>query len=296
LFRIVRKPQRSGLAAELLESLFCGLPRLARRMAVFVAAGDESDGAKQDGYFLYGGFVAPIRDWIDWFVPAWEERVLNPKPRIPYLHMVEMRSSSWRKDFGLTESQAERRIDEAARVICSMGSLQLLTTWIDGGHFRSVFKGARIAKKGPQVGAYSFDPDYIGFLGFAYNGIEYVAEHYPDAEKVDFVVERKKTVSHYVPNYLGMLKEFMDKQGRADLVKLIGEVTFGEKERVPLQAADMAMWHIRRARSGESDSQDQRRLKLMFDGRPHTFNEVPTDGVEAIARRAHERFNRGGAV
>lgn len=265
-------------------------------MAVFVAAGDESDGAKQEGYFLYGGFVAPIRDWIDWFAPAWEERVLYVEPRIPYLHMVEIRSESWRNRYGLTETQAERRVDEAARVIRSMGSLQLLTTWIDGGHFRSVFKGARIARKGPQAGAYSFDPDYVGFLGFAYNAIEYVAEHYPDAEKVDFVVERKKKVSHYVPNYLAMLKEFMEKEGRVDLVNLIGEVTPGEKERVPLQAADMAMWHIRRSRSRESDSQDERRLNVMFEGRSHTFNEVPQDGVEAIARRAVERINRGGVA
>ena len=50
-------------------------------MAVFVAAGDESERGEQKGAFLYGGFVGPSRDWIDWFAPAGEERVLNVLPR-----------------------------------------------------------------------------------------------------------------------------------------------------------------------------------------------------------------------
>ena len=80
MLRLVRKRQRAGLAAELVGSLFCGLPRIEKRMAVFVAAADESDAPTRDGAFLYGGFVAPFVDWHQWFTPAWEERVLNKVP------------------------------------------------------------------------------------------------------------------------------------------------------------------------------------------------------------------------
>jgi len=46
-------------------------------MSLFTAFGDESDGGDQTGPFVFGGFVAPTRDWVDYFTPAWEERVLN---------------------------------------------------------------------------------------------------------------------------------------------------------------------------------------------------------------------------
>jgi hypothetical protein len=101
-------------------------------MAVFLAAADESDGAFQRGPFLFGGFVAPTNDWIDWFVPAWEERVLNRHPAIPYLHMVDIRSARWREKNGLTWDDAEHRVDEATRIIGSMGSLMPVRTLMDG--------------------------------------------------------------------------------------------------------------------------------------------------------------------
>ena len=82
-------------------------------MTVFIAAGDEADDPAQAGTFLYGAFVAPLWDWQDWFSPAWEERVLNQHPPIPYLHMTEIRSSRWRMKHGITQSQSERRVDEA---------------------------------------------------------------------------------------------------------------------------------------------------------------------------------------
>jgi hypothetical protein len=212
------------------------------------------------------------------------------------MHMVEVRSRKWRKQYGLSGVEAERRVDEAARIIRSMGSLQLLTTWLDGGHFRGTFKGARIAQSGPQFGAYSFQPDYIGFLGFAYNALEYVKQHHPDAEKVDFVIERKDGVSHHMPNYLKILEDKLTEMGEVDLVRLIGGFSTCGKERVPLQAADVAMWHIRRARTQTADREDWRRLRIMFDERTHTFNQVAPEAVDSIAERAAKRFAKRAAA
>ena len=63
-------------------------------MSVFVAAADESEAGNRRGRFFYGGFVAPMEFWINIVAPAWEERVLNGEPAIPYLHMVDIRFSS----------------------------------------------------------------------------------------------------------------------------------------------------------------------------------------------------------
>jgi hypothetical protein len=87
-------------------------------------------------------------------------------------------------------------------------------------------------------------------------------------------------------------KDYLTKAGEADLVRLVGGFGADGKEHIPLQAADTAMWHIRRARSGKVDQDDWRRLRVMFDERTHTFNEVPVEGVEQIAHRWQERLRR----
>jgi hypothetical protein len=187
----------------LVDFLFCELLRNQSRLAVYVAAADESDGPNQTGPFVYGRFIGPRRDWTDWFAPVWEGRVLKANPPIPYFYMAEVRNPRWQSENGLTASSAEQRIDEAVRVIASMGSIHIVRTLRDSGHFRKVFAGTRVVRDGAQPGSYAFGPDYIGFLGFARGVLEYAGNHCPEAERVDFVVERKQTVSHYLPHYLG---------------------------------------------------------------------------------------------
>ena len=49
----------NGLAAELVHSLFCGLPRLEKRLAVYLAASDETAGG---GIFHLDFFTLNLRD------------------------------------------------------------------------------------------------------------------------------------------------------------------------------------------------------------------------------------------
>jgi hypothetical protein len=79
------------LAVFLVRSLFCGLPRLEKRMAVFVSASDESDGGCHRSRFWHGGWVAPEKDWVTYFAPARQERVLDVEPSIPFLNATDMR-------------------------------------------------------------------------------------------------------------------------------------------------------------------------------------------------------------
>ncbi|MGE0444041.1 MAG: hypothetical protein AB7P99_02335 [Vicinamibacterales bacterium] len=255
-------------------------------MAVFQAVADESDGPDQQGAFLFGGFVAPAQDWNNWFDPAWEDRVIKRKPVIPYFHMVEMRSPSWRAAIGLGSAEAESRIDEAARVIGSSGSLHLVRTQLDGGVFREVFKATKVVRTGHQPGWYPLEPDYLGFLGFAYGALEWVADNYPDAETVDFLVERKSKVTHRIGDFHKTLGDALREKGKPHLVRLIGSLNSGEKNRVPLQAADMAMWHLRRLATGTCDQRDLVRLGWMFDGRRITENGMTAEEISAFAERS----------
>lgn len=254
-------------------------------MSLFTAFGDESDGGDQTGPFVFGGFVAPTRDWVDYFTPAWEERVLNRAPSIGSFHMTEIRNQRWQLKNGLTQGDAERKIDEAVSIIAASGSLHLVRTAMDGGHFRNVFGDTKLVRTAPQPGTYQFDPDHIGFLGFARGALEYVHTHCVDVERVDFVIERKERVSHYIPGFLDQLRNWLKANSRLDLLSLVGEVIPGDKEHVPLQAADLAMWHVRRHEAGELDQADRRRLAQMFDGRALTLTGMSNEQITEVSGR-----------
>ena len=160
-----------------------------------------------------------------------------------------------------------------------------MTYAMDGGHCRDLFDGARIVRKGPQLGAYRFEPDYLAFLGFADAVIHYVANEHPDAERVDFVVERKTLVTHHLEEFVDDLSEVLERAGRPrNAAGLIGQPMPGDKTRVPLQAADLALWHLQRCHSGQYDRTDERRyIKLFGNERPQTISMVGPEEMERCA-------------
>ena len=107
-------------------------------MAVFVSGLDETAGKTHRDTFLLAGFVAPEHDWSRFFAPAWQERVLDGPPAIPYLHMTEIRSPKWREKYGLSKLEADDRIDTAIALIVrckayirSASALMLVLSVID---------------------------------------------------------------------------------------------------------------------------------------------------------------------
>src|SRR5207342_252648 len=98
---------------------------------------DESEDGDRQGQFLYGGFTTSVDEWSHLFTPEWERNVLNKQPQIPYLHMVDIRSRQWRSKHGLTEYQADCRIDAACELIGRCRTLCFHITKMPGGHFRS---------------------------------------------------------------------------------------------------------------------------------------------------------------
>src|ERR1700686_3067758 len=96
--------ERPQLAEALIRSLFCGFRPGEKRMAVFVAYSDESGSGDARGQFLVGGYVASEQDW-PYVAGAWQERVLDGPPRIPYLHMRECRNADWRQEVGVSYTE-----------------------------------------------------------------------------------------------------------------------------------------------------------------------------------------------
>jgi hypothetical protein len=219
-------------------------------MAVFVSGSDETSGKDHRGVFHHAGFIAPEKDWSDYFAPAWRERVLDGIPSIPYLHMTDIRSDKWRKKYGLSRLEAEGRVDEAIRVIDGMGSLYAIGSRADAGFFLDMFAGDDgkiLTNKGAIK---KFVPDHLCFMGYVFVVLNYVNYTHPEAEKVDFIVEHKHGVFDEVNEFYDGMAGILTELGSPELVDLLGELIPGHKDRVPLQAADVLCWHSQRAQAG----------------------------------------------
>lgn len=232
------------LAASLVRSLFCGLPHQDKRMAVFVSGSDESSGKDHRSPFLFAGFVGPEEDWHRFFAPAWQERVLDGPPKIDYLHMTDIRSPQWRAEHGLSQYEADRRVDEAFSLLGQMASLYPVGINVNAGMFRDQFAEFRVTVPGRKP--MPMEPDYICFLAYAFVLLKFVHTTHPEAEKVDFVVERKNVVTRYIQEFHSQLGICLETLGEPNLAELVGDLIPGDKQRVPLQVADLLCWYTAR--------------------------------------------------
>lgn len=230
-------------------------------MAVFTSFSDESQTDNENKDFIYAGYVGCEKDWPG-FAQAWQERVLDSHPKIPYFHMTDLRSPRWRRDHGLTRLQADAKIGEAIAVVASTGGLTSVTAVIPRKELEIVLKECK--RKGLEVGKGVDQPDYLGFITFSWGVLGHLHQNHPDVEKVDFVVARKKTVSHYIEQYHKSVKQHI-----GSFESLVGELLIvSSEDRNPLQAADLWCWHVQRHASERLDETDSKNLDRLLQT-PH---------------------------
>jgi hypothetical protein len=211
-------------------------------MAVFLAASDETSG---EGIFHHAGYVAPVKAWTDGLVPAWKVKVLDGPPRLDEFHMTELRSRSWREKHGITEEDAENRIDAAVDVISRTRGMFAVRSSRDDTHFSNQAAGLRFKLNDPKRGPVDFVADYPSFHGYLYLVLA-VCSAYPTAEKVDFVLEKKKEVFAAMHDFHEGLRESFMNVGLPRFAEIIGDLLPNDKKKIPLQAADLLCWHTQR--------------------------------------------------
>lgn len=167
-------------------------------MAVFLSAADES---KDNDTFFYGGWAGPFDVWENFFAPAWNERVLNGPPRIPYLHMTEIRDWDGQREHGLTPWQADRRVDAAADVLRSTGSLVPVSFELSRADFNSMLRQRFTPRVGQQD---TFEPDYLCFQYFAMSQLDMLHQRFgSEVEQVHFWVEENGKISRHMHGFRG---------------------------------------------------------------------------------------------
>lgn len=247
-------------------------------MAIFKAFSDESGVGNPRGTFLMGGFVALEKDWPD-FEAAWQERVLDGPPKLPYLHMTEIRSFRWRHKHGISYNAAEERVSEAVRVIYSSGSLSAVGSHVRRDDLEETIKDS-LRAAGVRFPALLNEPDYLCFLAYALFVLDQVCMRYPDVEKVDFIVSRKNKVTNRLTDFHKALKM----QIGPPLDALVGDLVPGDMDRqLPLQAADLLCWHMQRYFAKTMDRIDEGRLWCLGES-SGILHEVTRKDLAQIAR------------
>ena len=253
-------------------------------MAIFVSGTDETSGRTQQDTFLLGGWLAPEPDWSRFFAPAWQERVLEGPPKLPYLHMTDMRSAKWRDQYGISKLDADDRIDSAIHLIDTMPSLYPIGIRLDAGFLRDQFANIKVKTLRLKVKARTFEPDFLCFLFYAWVAVNYLKLFHPDAEKLDFLVERNGVITKHIQDFHSTLAENLGALGDASLANLVGKIVPGGKDRVPLQAADVLCWHTARARHPETmDLADRRRYSILAH-RKGTYQECTHEQISQMAK------------
>ena len=156
-------------------------------MPVYTAYSDESGVADPTGEFLVCGYLGTESTW-DYVRRAWQERVLDGPPKIPDLHMTDIRSSYWRAKVGMAFNDSENRVAEAVRVIYGAGALDAVASVIKRSMLHEVFP----KQTEPRKSKTGLDnPDYVCYMAYFQLVLNRVRKLHPDATRVNFVFAEK---------------------------------------------------------------------------------------------------------
>lgn len=278
------------LAENVTRALFCGITNPEKRVAVYTAFSDESGAGNTKGTYLLGGYVGESIGTWGYFSRAWQERVLNSRPPIPYLHMRQLRNPAWQRDHGLKPWEASARIDTGVDVLFSAGGISAVFSRLIQSEMEESLC-ARLRSAGIKPGSGLKHPDYICFIGYAYHVLLEVHERYPDADKVDFVVSRNGQITNHIKSFHEELQISLSVLN-PKLERLVGRLIPDDPETSnPLQAADLLSWHILRF---EEDGAPTRNLVRLCKGnggfRPHHWDAIDHAGhADAIINRLNQK-------
>lgn len=272
-----------GLARDLILSLFCGLPTWRGRLAVFASYSDESAAQEKGGIFIVGGYTGTVNTWLQ-FAQHWDIHVLAGPPKIPYLHMAEIRRKRWQKKYGLSKHGAEERVFRATHLIGEYRhKLFGIISIIKQEDLFDVAAWLRKRKISARVTL--MGPDYLCFLAYSAHVLKF-SSMFDDAERIDFFISRKNKVSDNIQN---LYRTPIAKNLPPQMGRLLGEVLPLEmKDRNPLQAADCYCWHRRRHHEkGTVDNNFINLSKIKQD-----IQQWTREDLFALANRAQMFFGK----
>lgn len=192
---------------------------------------DDSASDVGDQRLFMAGYLNTAENWA-LFVEAWGEELRAP-PKIDYLHMVE--ANNLRGQFkGWSVADRDEKLRGMARVI---------------RHFRPISYEFSVPRREFYSLVKPVSPRGLGLPHFtvAFTVVSsvarYIASHGVKLP-IDFIFDEQDGVSDDINLFFSYMKRDIPREAR----KLInGTPVFrDDRQEVPLQAADMLAWHVRR--------------------------------------------------
>jgi len=91
--------------------------------------------------------------------------------------------------------------------------------------------------------------------------LTHIEKNHPQAEKVDFLVERNGQITKHIQAFHAQMPRSLEALNPR-LKSLLGELIPGGKDRIPLQAADVLCWHTARLDKTMNDDDVRRCVKF----------------------------------
>jgi hypothetical protein len=237
------RPSGSERPSDYIRAMVCGYPkkiRLAKSLVMLVAYFDESVSEIGTKGYVLAGYVQSVEVW-EKFSDEWAT-VLEATPTLKSFHMSEawsaLRTTGALRDtnsfFGWEKEQVQTKLDALTSII------RKYRPWSIECRFSSSDFKAHIEKVAP----YDLKSPWL----WCYFGIiQKLAELHLTmglSDKVEFVFDKK---DEEVKTALFFYQGFTDFQTPAQRAMLCGSPQFkNDEDIVPLQAADILVWALRR--------------------------------------------------
>jgi hypothetical protein len=249
---------RESQAIQALDAIVCGYGRNrdAARLVMFKAYFDDSSSDEDDKNFVLAGCIQSYKVWAD-FTFLWEA-ALAARPSIKYFHMREARKlegqfERWKA------TERDRKIKHLATVLAS---------------FRPWTLSAYISKKEHEAILKPVSPHLIRhpYFSLFYTVVLKLAHWHHDmgiTAPVNYVFDEQGVLGEDAVIWYQHIKSWQ----KPELAELMGGTPGFENDKVvlPLQAADMLAWHVRRWKDNPEDDRSQW-ATAPLDGL--TYNEV----------------------
>ncbi len=231
---------------------------------------DDSDSHSGDKRHFLAGYVNTAREW-ERFATAWD-RELRAMPSVEYFHMVEAQNR--RGQFRhWSDADINRKVFGLAKLIRNFDPWSIQCS-VSGNEYRRIIE---------PVAPYNLrNPYFACFYGIVICLARFHHDQGIDLP-VDFVFDEKGGLGDEAAFFYRYIKDLQV----PEIQPLLGSTPIfrDDKKVLPLQAADMLAWHVRRESEG-IDSPGSRPAMdfLRADGR-HVIVDLTADILESMAEK-----------
>lgn len=231
------------------------------------AFSDDSASEIGDKRLFFAGYLNSAARW-GLFAEAWDEE-LKVRPSIAYLKMAE--AQNLRDQFrGWSVLDKDRKLRSLVRVIHHFAPTSFEFSVSRKAYWDDV---KPVAPRGIQA------PHFV-LTYHVMAGLSQYAASVRNRIPIDFIFDDQEGVQDDIELFFSYMKRQIPRKARKLIVN--APVFRSDRDVLPLQAADMLAWHLRRERERNARPEDLEMAQLLRSSSGHLVSEVPGDSLKNI--------------